>query len=51
MMKETVMPEITVSEELYNQIAAESSADDMEEGLWKMVGNYRRANNPEADAS
>lgn len=43
------MPEITVSEELYSQIEAESGGEDMNETLWKMVGNYRRLNNPEAD--
>lgn len=50
-MKDMVMPEITVSQELYSQLEAESSDDDFDETLWKMVGTYRRANNPEADAS
>ncbi len=45
------MPEITVSDELYNQIAAETAGEDIDAALWKMVGSYRRANNPEADAS
>jgi hypothetical protein len=48
-MKKATMPEITVSEELYSQIEAESAGGDMNETLWKMVGNYRRQNNPEAD--
>ena len=43
------MPQITVSEDLYSQIEAESADEDMTETLWKMVGNYRRLNNPEAD--
>jgi hypothetical protein len=43
------MPEITVSEELYRQIRAESDENDIDEALWRMVGSYRRANNPEAD--
>jgi hypothetical protein len=43
------MPEITVSENLYRQIRAESAEEDAEETLWKMVGTYRRANNPQAD--
>jgi hypothetical protein len=43
------MPEITVSEELYSQIEAESSDEDVDKALWRMVGTYRRANNPEAD--
>lgn len=50
-MKDTMMPEITVSQELYSQIEAESSDGDVDDALWKMVGTYRRANNPESDAS
>lgn len=46
-----MVPEITVSEELYNQIEAESAGGDINETLWKMVGNYRRQNNPEADTT
>lgn len=45
------MPEITVSEELYRQISAETSGNDFDEALWRMVGSYRRANNPEADTT
>ena len=45
------MPDITVSEELHRQLKAESSGEDVEETLWKMVGMYRRANNPEADVA
>ncbi len=44
------MPEITVSEELYEQLEAEST-EEIDETLWKMVGSYRRTHNPEADAS
>lgn len=43
------MPEITISEELYQQIKAESSTDDIDETLWKMLGSYRRMHNPQAD--
>lgn len=44
------MPEITVSEDLYRQIETESD-EDIDKTLWKMVGEYRRANNPEADTT
>jgi len=40
------MPEITVSEELYRQIEAECADCDIDQALWRMVGSYRRANNP-----
>jgi len=43
--------EITVSEELYRQLESASSSDDMEEALWKMLGEYRRANNPQSETS
>ena len=44
------MPEITVSEELYRQIQSEAEADgDIDRALWKMVGTYRRQNNPQAN--
>jgi len=43
------MPEISVSEELYSQIRAETDGEDVDEALWKMVGSYRRMNNPESD--
>ncbi|SEO91110.1 hypothetical protein SAMN04487948_107111 [Halogranum amylolyticum] len=43
------MPEITVSEELYRQLQAESDDGDIEGSLWKMVALYRRSHNPEAD--
>mgnify|MGYP000112020369 FL=1 len=46
-----MMPEITVSEDLYRQIETESSDEDVDKTLWKMVGAYRRANNPEADTT
>ncbi|WP_436927083.1 hypothetical protein [Halosimplex amylolyticum] len=45
------MPEITVSEDLYRQIETECSDGDVDKTLWKMVGSYRRANNPEADTT
>ena len=43
------MPRIEVSENLYRQIESETSNDDFNDTLWKMVGSYRRTNNPEAD--
>ncbi|MFB6293149.1 MAG: hypothetical protein ABEH60_02670 [Halonotius sp.] len=43
------MPEITVSDDLYRQLEAESRDKDMSDILWEMVGSYRRANNPESD--
>ncbi|ELZ22264.1 hypothetical protein C475_17168 [Halosimplex carlsbadense 2-9-1] len=43
------MPQIEVSEDLYRQIETESVEGDIDKALWKMVGAYRRANNPEAD--
>lgn len=45
------MPEITVSDDLYKQLRAESADNDLSDTLWKMVGSYRRANNPEADTN
>ena len=44
-----MMPEITVSEDLYRQLESESSDTDITDTLWKMVGSYRRSNNPESD--
>lgn len=44
------MPELTISDELYDQLKAEAEDGDIEETIWKMVGMYRRAHNPEADA-
>jgi hypothetical protein len=43
-----LMPEITVSEELYRQIRSETTDEDIDKTLWKMVGTYRRSNNPQA---
>jgi hypothetical protein len=43
------MPELTISEELYAQLAAEAGDEDIEETMWKMVASYRRGENPEAD--
>jgi len=45
------MPEITVSDDLYRQLEAESLDSDISDTLWKMVGSYRRANNPESDTA
>ena len=45
------MPEISISEDLYSQIESESVDGDIDKALWKMVGSYRRANNPEADTT
>ncbi|MFB6140378.1 MAG: hypothetical protein ABEJ26_08090 [Halosimplex sp.] len=45
------MPDITVSEDLYRQIQTESVDGDVDKTLWKMVGAYRRANNPESDTT
>ncbi|WP_436911549.1 hypothetical protein [Halosimplex marinum] len=45
------MPQIEVSEDLYRQIETESADGDIDTALWKMVGAYRRANNPEADTT
>jgi hypothetical protein len=41
------MPDITVSEELYRQIDSEGD-EDTDKTLWRMVGTYRRSNNPQA---
>lgn len=46
----SAMPEITISEELYRQLQAESSDGDIEKSLWKMVAAYRRLHHPEADS-
>ncbi|MEF8827950.1 MAG: hypothetical protein V5A49_02880 [Haloarcula sp.] len=43
------MPRIEVSENLYRQIESEANNEDFNDTLWKMVGSYRRTNNPEAD--
>lgn len=40
------MPEITVSETLYRQLVDEAGDDPLDETMWKMVGQYRRGNNP-----
>ncbi|WP_185903283.1 hypothetical protein [Halonotius terrestris] len=45
------MPQITVSDDLYRQLEAESSEKDVTDTLWKMVGSYRRSNNPESDTA
>jgi len=45
------MPQITVDDDLYRQLEAESTDNDISETLWKMVGSYRRANNPGADTT
>ena len=43
------MPRIDVPENLYRQIESETTDGDLNDTLWKMVGTYRRTNNPEAD--
>ncbi|WP_262175012.1 hypothetical protein [Haloarcula laminariae] len=43
------MPRIEVPENLYRQLEAEANGDQIDDALWKMVGTYRRKNNPEAD--
>jgi hypothetical protein len=40
------MPEISVSDSLYRQIASASDGDDIDETMWKMVAHYSRGNNP-----
>jgi hypothetical protein len=45
------MPQITVSDDLYRQLEAESLDTEINDTLWKMVGSYRRANNPESDTA
>lgn len=42
------MPELSVSQNLYSQLDSEADEDNIEATLWKMVGQYRRQNNPEA---
>lgn len=44
-----MMPELTVSQDLYSQLESEASDGDIEAALWEMVGTYRRANNPESE--
>jgi hypothetical protein len=39
------MPDITVSDSLYNQID-QASEDDLETALWEMVYLHRRGNDP-----
>lgn len=43
------MPRIDVSESLYRQLEHEAEGGDIDDVLWKMVGAYRRMNNPESD--
>lgn len=43
------MPSIEVSENLYRQLESEANGERLDDTLWKMVGSYRRRNNPEAD--
>lgn len=45
------MPKITISDDLYRQLKSESTETDISDTLWKMVGTYRRANNPESDTT
>lgn len=43
------MPRIDVPENLYRQLESEANGADINDTLWKMVGAYRRRNNPEAE--
>jgi len=43
------MPRIEVSENLYRQLESETTDGEINDTLWKMVGSYRRTNNPESD--
>lgn len=43
------MPRIEVSENLYRQLESETADGEINDTLWKMVGSYRRTNNPESD--
>jgi hypothetical protein len=43
------MPRIEVSENLYRQLESESNGERLDDTLWKMIGTYRRKNNPESD--
>ena len=43
------MREISISDDLYRQINDETGEQEFDETLWKMVGSYRRENNPESD--
>lgn len=40
------MPEITVSESLYRQLEKASEGDDLDQTMWRMVGEYKRGNVP-----
>ncbi len=43
------MPQIEVPESLYRQLENEANGEQIDDMLWKMVGTYRRKNNPESD--
>jgi hypothetical protein len=43
------MPQIDVPEPLYRQLKNEANGERLDDTLWKMVGTYRRKNNPESD--
>jgi len=43
------MPRIEVSENLYRQLEDEANGERLDDTLWKMIGTYRRKNNPESD--
>jgi hypothetical protein len=45
-----MMQELTISEELHNQLQIEADDGDLEATMWKMVAIYRRAHNPEVDS-
>jgi len=43
------MPRIEVSENLYRQLEDEANGENIDDTLWKMVGDYRRRHTPQAD--
>jgi hypothetical protein len=45
------MPEITVSEKLYEKLETEAAGGEIEDTLWEMVGSYQRAQHPESEGS
>lgn len=40
------MPEITVSESLYDQLENAADEDDLESALWEMTYLFQRGNDP-----
>jgi hypothetical protein len=43
------IPGITISDDRYDQLEAESEGDDKEETLWEIIRMYRQTNNTESD--